>query len=431
MPTALATVHKCSIGSADFQLDDFEEDNAPIVKDGRQTGRRLSIRGKGWVEAEEGDWGDLLIRVKEAANSFSVSGKDAIIYGYGNNPIRSIPAAMCLNGGPYVSFKILSGLAPGSSLLTRRFEFEISAETLDLSGSPPAAPTYQVKVETAPDGMRVITWTGEISTVPGGVQSAFDTMGETFRNAYPKPRWVLSYTFEQNLVGDKGKFSLVVNESVEDLPGVDEATFAVDGSASFNRERDEQMRLTRTWSYDLAVVGDPMALLTVIRPVDVPLLRESVQLGRYPHKRLQATFVTLTGGDGNALLNWTCRFQLEDAPKVYDRVEYPGLVPIYVARPLSDPTLRVSGSAIGAQTWIDAPTLPADWPLLEKPRRTREVLNAVEYRIEWDYLVGLPPDSKTKFASQLALLFRPKDVKPLPGAVDPGKVPTGPPGTPL
>jgi hypothetical protein len=430
MSTALANLHKCSIGSADFQLEDFAEDNDAVVKDGRQTGRRLTIRGTGWVEAESGDWGDLVVRITEAVQSFSTSGKDVIIYGFANNPLRTIPAAMCLNGGPYVNFKILPGLGASSSSVTRRFAFEISAETLDLSGQPPAAPTYQAKVETAPDGLRVITWTGEISTVPGGVQDAFDQMGEQFGKAYPQPRWVLSYTFEQNLAGDKGKFTLVVNESAEDLPGVDDKTLAVDGSASFVTDRDEQMRLTRTWGYDLAVVGDPVALLGVIRPAGVPLLRESVQFGRYPHKRLQASFVTVTGGDGNALLNWTCRFQLEDAGKVYDRVEYPGLVPIYVARPLSDPTLRISGAAIGAQTWIDPPTLPADWPLLEKPRRTREVLNAVEYRVEWDYLVGLPPDSKTTYASRLVLLFRPKDVKPLPEAVDPGKVPTGPKGTP-
>jgi hypothetical protein len=430
MSTALANVHKCSIGSADFQLDDFDEENAPVVKDGRQTGRRLSIRGRGWVEGEGGDWGDLLVRVKEAADAFSVSGRDAIIYGYGNNPIRTIPAALCLNGGPYVSFKILPGLTPGSSLSTRRFEFEISAETLDLSGSPPAAPTYQVKVETAPDGMRVITWTGEISAAPGGVQSAFDKMGETFRKAYPGPRWVLSFTFEQNMVGDKGKFSLVVNESVEDLPALDDATLAVEGSASFVRDRDEQMRLQRTWSYDLAVVGDPVALLAAIRPQGVPLLRESVQIGRYPHRRLQATFVTLAGGDGNALLNWTCSFHLSKAATVYDKHRYPGLVPIYVAQPLDDSTLRVTGSAIGAKTWIEPPTLPSVWPQLAQPQRGWRVLNAIEWQTDWEFFVAIPPDAKINLADQLKLLSRPLDVKPLPADVDPGKVPTGPAGIP-
>lgn len=415
----LDSIHRCSIGSAGFQLIDFEEVNEPVVRDGRQTGRRLSLRGDGWVESDPANPTDLAEKIVSAVSAFTLSGRDVIVYGPSGSTLRSIPAASCLNGGPHVGFRILPGLRDAAGI--RRFGFEISAETVELNGQPAAGPTYQVKVETSPDGIRIITWTGELSTGAGSAAAAFVELGETFSKAYPLPRWSLSHTFEQNLTGDKGRFTLTVEENHTDLPANGTAAVAVSGSASVRTVRDEQMRLTTVYDFDVLVTGDVAQLLTELRP-KVPVLHEVVHVGKFPHQRLTASFVTLTGGNGNALMNWSASFVYVMPALIHDPIQFGGTDILFVATKGVRPgRLTFTGFSVGAGVYINPPAVPADdYPLAEAPVITWSAPNEIERRTAWTYVLWVHPDEILNVERLRHMLLRPtQNVPPIPAHLAP------------
>jgi hypothetical protein len=424
----LDTLHKCSLGTSDFQLEDFEYGKEPVVKDGLRVGDRVFIRGTGWVEAASAT--ALATALAAAETPFSTSGDNVQIFGPQSSLMVDLPAAVCVNGGPHVSFKVGRGLQDSAGGVLRRFDFQIAAETKAFPGGSSPGPSYSGKVATAPDGLRVVTYNGEIVGDPFSVPDEFRKVLDGFRQLYTLPLWVASYELETNIDQDRGRFRITFTEMAYPLPheGTDDdkgyKNFAVEGSASLRRDRDEQMRLVRSWTFDLLVVGDVDKLLTVLRP-NLPILRETVSVTVFPHQRVSAEFVTVTGGNGNALMNWQAAFHYEHpAVNVYRQLTYPGVDPVLVRKERTVGRLTFSGSMTGAGVFIDPPPAPKDLVLLEQPRRSWVVVNEIERRTDFSYVMAIGPGDRVTPAELLAALQRPVDkIPPIPPYLDPSKNP--------
>lgn len=418
MSTSLSTIHRCTLGGADFQLEDFTFEGRPVVNNGVRTGTQVVLRGQGWLEA--GDAAGLAAAITAAMGSCEVSGEDFEAFGPGSVSLLKLPAATCLNGGPHVAFKVEGGLQDAG--LARHFSFELAAETIQISGGggDETTPAYGLTLETAPDGLRVVTWTGDITAAAGDAYEQFTTLLEDFAKAYALPLWVVSHRFEQNVAGDRGRFTVRAVESAEPLPAAGSEDFAVDGTGSSRLARDEQMRMTLVLDYDLAFRGDVDKLVTILRPQEWPVLSETVERTRFPHPRVRASFVTLTGGNGNALMNWDARLDYT-APGVgiYEERRYSGLPPVLVLSEQSVGRLVFSGSLVGAGVYIDPPQPPAGLALLERPRRVWAEPNGIERRTEWSYVLAIAPGDKVKPEDVVKLLARPTkingtDIPPIP-----------------
>jgi hypothetical protein len=418
MSTSLDTLHRCTLGGSSFQLEDFTYGGRPVVNSGVRIGTEVVLRGEGWLEA--GDAAALAAAISAAMGSCQVSGKDFEVFGPGNVSLLKLPSAQCLNGGPHVSFEIEGGLQDAGQ--ARHFNFELSAQTIEVSGGggeeTPAS--YALTLETSPDGLRVVTWTGDIAAAAGDAYEQFTKLLEEFAKGYALPTWVVSHRFEQNVAGDRGRFTVRAVESAEPLPAADPEDFAVDGTGSSRLSRDEQMRMTLVLEYNLAFRGDVDKLVALLRPQEWPVLSETVERTRFPHPQVHATFVTLTGGNGNALMNWDARLDYT-APGVgiYEERRYSGLPPVLVLSEQSVGRLVFSGSLVGAGVYIDPPQPPAGLVLLERPRRVWAEPNGIERRTEWTYALAIAPGDKVKPEDVVKLLARPlkingKDVPPIP-----------------
>lgn len=342
----------------------------------------------------------------ELYKTVPISGEDFEIFGPGDVTLTKVLAAKCVGGGPHIECSVRPGLADAQG--ARHFNFTVSAETVaDATEPDDTQPASRRSVATGPDGLRVITWSGEL--VSDDLGGAFTALLKSFRDLYKLPTWVVSYEFQEGGDGH-ASFTLAATEMREGLPqlttGDGEAATdgAVDGQASFRVERSEQMELIKTYAYELVVVGDVEQILAMIRP-EGHILRESVDVQRYGSQRLRALFVTLEGGDGSALMAWNASLHYEQPEAVYDVRYYPGVQPVLIRRPATMGRLTFSGSATCAGVFLPAPRPPASLFMIDQPRVTHTRVNAVEFRVDWQYVVAVDPTQS--FVLPITLLNRP------------------------
>jgi hypothetical protein len=377
--TAFSNMLRCTVGGAALQLEDHRYSERPIVRGGGRAGSVATLSGQGWLEAA--DHSALAAALRAAEDNFRVSGQTIQVYGPGNVLLHELSSASFVEGGPHIEFTIEPGLQDGYG--ARRVTFTATGETTVDPGSGEQPNVPERRIATGPDNLKAVTWSGQISSTD--IQATFDQLRAKFSEQFkPSTHWVISYELRQSDTGTKGAFSLTATELVDDLPESPQGT-AVSGRASFSRERDDQMRLTRTYEYDLVVVGDVDAVLDLIRPEGL-ILRESVSVGYYAQRSLRASFTTLAGGDGTALMNWQASFRFEPSDFTYDEHRYPNTTPVLVQRPQGLGRVAFSGSATGAGVFIPPPSRPSTLRLLEPPQINQVRVNAVEYRTDWQYV---------------------------------------------
>lgn len=411
---AFSGLNACSVGGEAFQLDDFSYRQEPIIRFGATIGAKITGQGEGWVEAD--DPGSLAAALSIAAGSFTQAGIDFSVWGLGGQELLTIPAAECILGGPHISFELLGG--KDEATLVRRFRFTVSADTASADGIP------RLATDTGPDNLKVVTWSGELfggSAGEGPVGEQYQQLLGIFTGQYAYPNWIVTQRFEMAATQDQANFNLVATQLAAPLPGAGGGATVVDGEGEEDTvNRDEQMRLTRIFTFDLVVVGDPQQVITQLRQLvqqqinaaaangsvatnTGTILREQTSVSLNRHVRVKATFESLEGGNGNPLLNWSATFRRTDDQDVWEQHSYPGITPVLVKVPAVFRKLYQTGSATGAGKWFMPPPPLYPSQLAEEPDINFQDINSVEKQTTWSYVMWV--DDSTQLT--LTKLARP------------------------
>lgn len=406
-------LHRCTLGTSAFQLVDFKWREQPLPRGGFVV-FKVAIEGHGYVEADSP--AQLTTRLKDVADSFRTPGLNFEVFGLGGASLVQLEASDLTGGGPLIGFEIME--AAQDPPLTRSFRFTLLGERI-AQPRPGTEPEEDVPAErrlrTRPDGLREIAWAGTMSGK--GLEARFIKLIGRFRKLYPWRRWIVQYEFTQNAAGDFAAVLITGTETVFDLPGPDEPDglpMVRDGDGVLRWERDEQMRLTRVWEYDLLVVGDAMVVRDLLRNELVKLignggviLRETLSFGLVRENRLRLSFETLAGGNGNSLLNWTQTFRVHDPWPTYEVLDFSGAEPMILRRPRGLGRIVQTGLAIGAGVWVKEPDPVLPDLLLEQPEISYTYLNETERQTTWTYVMGFLPNSEPLGGVKLAALERP------------------------
>lgn len=397
---AFDSILKASIGSTSFQLMDYSVRETPVTKDGLgQTGTKVTVQGDGWVEAA--DAASLTAAIAAMLAGFRIVGKNVTITGLGGAVEYQLLAASCVDGGPFVEIEIQLQQQRGEALV-KPVRFTANGSTAPSGGTTNLVDQFKVETTTRPDELRGITYSGEVLG-PGAVGQYVDGILPALLAQYPDSDWTHSDKFSTNAKQDKVDWQVTFVELAAPLPDAVDAT-AVDGEGTIRREGDEQMRLVTEIGFDLLVEGDPTALLTSIRPTEGVILKESSEITQFRERRLRASFTTLSGRDGNDLLNWEQTLEHEKEVTPLRVVTYPNGEPVFILD-VQPAYVTQRGRAIGAGQYPQAPE--PFWPdqLVDRPKIIHTPLNAAEFQVEWMYrfVFRTAPDA----AAQVALLARP------------------------
>ena len=256
---------RCTYGAGAFVLDDYDLKVDAVVKAGvGRTGTKIQVKGNGFVDAADAD--TFAAKLAAVAEAFGYDGQSFEILGLAGRSEVLVLAPLCQDGGPHVGFEIKSGAGP----LYKRVSFTLDAVTgAKQPNQPPNTPpspvdSYKVKTATGPDGLRVVTRSGEINGT--GLAAAFDQVLSDFQDAYAPPDWVVKFEVEypHDLNKAKATYTLTAR-SWPTRPADAGQTSAVEGEVTTRKERDEQHRLTTVYEFDLLLDGDPAAFHETLR----------------------------------------------------------------------------------------------------------------------------------------------------------------------
>jgi hypothetical protein len=373
----------CSYGPADFQLTDYTVSESAEVKQGEgQLGTNAAVSGVGYVEGSSpADFAAKLAAVRAA---FRAGGRPLFVYGLAGVLEYSLLPAASSDGGPHVqAFNFLpSGDEPA---LVKRFTFTVGCKVSDDEEDEDKRNKYTVRTQTRPDRLRVVIFEGEIR---GTTSTAFfsDVVLPGFRAAYPATTWTLATDAVRNLTETRVEYSAAFTELASPLPPGPAGTEVIDGEVNFSLENDERGRQTIVAAWDLLLVGDAFATAQKLRPTPpLVLLRERIDYTRIHEKRLRATFTTLGGTEGNALLEWEHTLDTQPEGQVRVPFEYAGLTPQFGGRAALYRAVQ-RGRAVGLQAYIKEPAPLYDAKFYEGPPRVvYRPVNRVECETTWEY----------------------------------------------
>lgn len=404
-------IHRCTLGTSAFQLVDFKWREQPLSRVGLVV-FKVAIEGHGYIAGDSP--ADLTSKLASVAESFRTPGQSFEVFGLGGGSLVALNAADCTGGGPLAGFELMEGMRDPP--LTRSFRFTLQAERVasPMPGTPPGEDVpAERRLRTRPDGLRDVAWAGTMSGAD--LEARFIRLREKFRQSYPWRRWVMQYEFEQNAAGDFARVLIGANETAYELPGPDGddgRPMVRDGDGVLRTERDEQMRLTRTWEYDVLVVGDPMRVRDKLR-ADVTalivdggvILREAVTFDLVQN-RMRLSLETLAGGNGNALMNWTQSFRFVEPVETHEVVPFSSGDPVIIKKPPGIGRLVQTGMAVGAGVWILPPGKALEMEM-EQPEIAYTHLNQTERQTTWTYVFAFLPSSQPRAGLSLSTLSRP------------------------
>jgi len=394
---ALDALLRCTIGTTGFQLTSCKLHEEPIVREGAglgygRLGTKIVVTAKGWVEGATAElFGVALWAVKGA---LSTPGQNFIVYGPGDRVEVSILAACVLDGGPHITFDVEDG-----AINHKEISFTVNAQTARVGGggggsdTPPGEDPVDfyealMKVAVRPDGLSTITYTGEIRGP--NVLARFATGLVGFNTDYPSNWWVKNHDYEVNEAGDRLSYTLTAVRLKDEQP-VMAANAAIDIVLTYSREVDEGARCMETWAFDGIVDGDPQVMANWVRGRfggDPAILRESFTVTSIKERRVSASFTIVKCFEAGGVMCRQETLRFTKAATVYDVKQYPGLDPILVERAKTVGRLVQSGSAISVNGYPaeNGPVLPT---MLEAPEILHSVLNAIERKTEWTYVMAV------------------------------------------
>jgi len=394
---ALDAVIRCTVGPVGFQLTSCKLHEEPIVREGAglgygRIGTKIVVTCKGWIEGATADlFNTALWAVK---NALSSPGQNFIVYGPGDRVEVSILAARVLDGGPHITLDVDDG-----AINFREISFTVNAQTAragggggnsDTPGGEDPVDFYEalMKVAVRPDGLSTITYTGEIRGPNVLARLAAVLVG--FNADYPSNWWIKNHDYEVNEAGDRLSYTLTAVRLKDEQP-VAAVNAAIDIVLTHSRDVDEGSRCMETWSFEGIVDGDVDVMINWVRnhfSPDTAILRESVAVTSIKERRVSASFTTVKCFEAGGVMCRQETLRFTKAATVYEVKQYPGIDPILVERAKTVGRLVQSGSAIGVNGYpaANAPVLPT---MLEAPEFLRTVLNAIERKVEWTYVMAV------------------------------------------
>jgi hypothetical protein len=394
-----AAILSCSAGGTTLQLAGFSYDEKPIVDGGGRTGTDVAAELSGWVAGtNQADLAAGLAATIAAVRA--ADGQDFTVTDLSGNLVWRISAAACREGGPHLDLRV-EDQRQANPL---RRDLKLSVKAKCGAGGPdpgdgdpdyeePATDVYRSTLEVGPDGLRTYTRAGEISGPAGAAAALLANTIAAFEAAWPWPNWVRRRRSEQTTDGGVITYSLTARETAAPLksapaPG---AAKAVEGSTTYRRDRDEQMRLVETFTYDLLIgpEGTPRQIEGAIRPTTATILRESWEEVGISERRIRAEYVVLSAANADDLLDWSQSWSgpgTEAMPEI-TVIEYADQghdpVLVWTGKRAMRYTQRGRAVAVGRYLRPAAPLFPGDMEKL--PRIERQPINAVERETTWEY----------------------------------------------
>lgn len=400
-----ATLMACNVGGSGFQLDGYRYACDPVLSDsgGGRTGSTVTIEGMGYLSAATP--AAVATLAGELATSLERSGQDVWITELSGVKVIELLAARCTEG-PHIAFEI----SDGNSALTKRVKFRVTARTGygsdDGQGSEPAH-DYTIQTTTAPDLTVQVSIKGKLVGPPSAYTFWRDAQLKRWLDAYPGNEWTSGWEIERPGEKDQVDYTITFTQLAAPLPSVVGGQ-ATEGEVSDTFERDEQQRVVRHVTFDLAIIGDWTKVWMAIRPADATtIVRERWDVTRHKGSRLRGEFVVLATADGKDLLHW--EQSLEVQPGSYATVtpvSLPGINPFLVWNPKAPTIMIQRGRAVGLGRFPKAPT-PL-WPVMTRtPSVVRNHLNGWEKETSWTYELVAPDDTGIEVA-QAAAMKRPE-----------------------
>ncbi len=405
---------RCSIGGANFVLLEYTFDKEPVTEENRGRVRwKVSLKGKGEVRGT--NHADLSAKVAAVAAALAPSGQNITIFGFGDIAEVSLIGAQCINNGPHIGISLGTYEAP----FRRTFNFTVTAETVSggltgtaMPGETAPAESYEQSIKYSPTGLRTVSRKGDVNGVAATNYFLQSSLAQA-REQFPLPKWVLTHTYSASSTsqGLKVTYTIEAIELAMPLPSADGNTFAVDGDATKRVDRDDQMRKTTVLEIDVAVRGDPMALVDHVRQqylAGKAIMRETMQFTIIREPRVRMSFTVLEGGDGSTLLNFSQRLSVtkgEDA--VYSTKLFPGCEPLLLQNPKGVIQIVQSGSATGAGEFPQVPA-PIHDVHMSPPKIDYEDTSRFEKRVTWSYTMRATADQIADMTTLLAQIKRPE-----------------------
>lgn len=401
-------------GTSAFSVESCELTEEPIMKkDQGRVGIRLACKVNGYISADTP--ADLTTRLAAAYADLLVAGRDFTVTGINGAPLLTILAADCLDGGPYVKYRMTQ-----SSPLTQDFEFVVLADQPPPDNHSPTDPSNKYKVDTKvrPDGLTIVTWTGEIAgqNTPAYF---FNTIVPAGINAFPSPNWVTEWSYSNSTDANQShlQYTFTATQMAAPLPRPPGAV-SVQGEETIRTEVDEQLRKTVVYEYDLLLYpdGDWGSAVKTLRgnaeaALGLTVYRETATVTQVREIRLKATFSFLTTGGDNPLIAWEQSIESEGSEQTYEIKRYIGADPVAVEQPSNVNILVQSGSATAVAKFVRAPS-PRYLTLVEPPKITyRNTGDETTYRTTWAYRMyvsganGTPAGAFVSFGARPPLQF--------------------------
>ncbi len=341
--------------------------------------------------------------------------------GIGGAVELDLPAALCLDGGPYVTCEVLGGISP----IARRVRLSVNARQGGGSDVQIADQDWKghesrkVSTETLPDGLRRVVVSGELRG-PNLDQLWSQVVLPRERTLYPSPQWTVSHRIESNSAGDRYTYELRADENAEPgkFPNGGQKLTVAELVTGVRREVDGQSRLTTAYTFDALITGDAAAVESALRtPIAASgtIVRESFEVSGGRERRLRATYVvTSSNAKGGVLLEWTASIEvMGDGPPVR-AVEFEGMRTVLVHTVATTYRAKVNGRAVGRGKFIQAPDVepPGNYHPASPPTRRMSQVNRHECETTWGYeFVGTAGISPAALATLLPKLAPPDEAQ--------------------
>lgn len=413
---AFDSIFQTTIGTSAMQSTAYTLRQTPELRDGQVNGYVVELAIDGWIEGSSPT--DLAAKLvafhaacKTPAQNLRLTGINAAVE-------LDLPAAQCLDGGPFITCEVLDGVSP----LQRRVRVTATARQ---GGGPEiqiAEQTWRgyesrkVSTEKLLDVYDRVTISGELRG-PNLDQLWAQVVLPRERLRYPFPAWTISHRVESNTAGDRYTYQIRAEENAEPAKFVTNDNVTTDDvTTTVRREVDQHSRTVTTHAFDAAVFGDPAAVEALIRPAIAAtgrIVRESFETVGGKAKRVRASYTVLaSNAAGGVLLEWTAGLEvMGDGPPVR-AVNYEGMRTVLLHTVATEYRVKVSGRAVGVGRFVKPPDVeaPDGYHLAAPPTRRVTQANRHECETSWSYeFVGVAGVSLSALAGLLPKLAPPAE----------------------
>jgi hypothetical protein len=382
----------CTYGTSNLVVVSYNVRETPNLD--KTTGARVGtfVRVEAECEVRGTDPESYATALQTVEVDLRVDGRDFTITGLNNQVEYYIPSSGSIDAGPHCGFE----MSDGESALSKKIKLIVTTQLSSSGSSNTPVNTWTVKTVESADGLQTVTWTGQLTGL-ALLDYFTSTVYPAFQAAYAPPGagdsyWSTSFSIDQSQTSGSPsttlKYTMTAKEFAEPLPSCSQAQ-GVDGSITEQQDCDEHFRKTTTTSFDILILGagDPIQLLTTLRPTTGVILREQYKVEQLKENRLSGSFIILQSNDPSnlaPLMNFQQTARLQPQNTVWEEKRFVGTTPILIQAPAALPRLTQSGSAIAAGKFFQ-PTAIYPTAFVSQPEISLSDQNYLEKGTNWIY----------------------------------------------